>query len=213
MGCGLKMLVNIAFDLLLTVFTFSSTLISTILASYLIFWIDAHYLQLDLVTNLSQKQIWNNYQQIMDYLTHPWIVKLKMTNFCSSASGLEHFSEVRLWFILGVVTWLISFLLLVWWKKCGHFQKMLLINQYFVVILGLIIFMLVLLAIIDFDGLFTVFHHILFWNNDWLFDPNKDPVINILPSTFFSHCFLFGFIVCEVILFIFWRKSRHLSIR
>lgn len=75
------MLINIAFDLLLTVFTISSTLILTILASYLIFWIDARYLQLDLVTNLSQQQIWHNYQQVMDYLTHPWVAKLKMTNF------------------------------------------------------------------------------------------------------------------------------------
>lgn len=204
------MLINIAFDLLLTVFTISSTLILTILASYLIFWIDARYLQLDLVTNLSQQQIWHNYQQVMDYLTHPWVAKLKMTNFFSSAAGLEHFSEVRLWFMVGVIMWLVSLLLLVWWQKRGHFQQKLWINQYFIVILGLGILVLALLAIIDFDGMFTIFHHLLFWNNDWLFDPNKDPVINILPASFFAHCFLFGFIVCELMLLSFWFQSRRL---
>lgn len=48
----------------------------------------------------------------------------------------------------------------------------------------------VLLAIpfaINFDATFTTFHKIFFNNDYWLFDPELDPVINILPQEFFMH--------------------------
>lgn len=46
-----------------------------------------------------------------------------------------------------------------------------------------------LLAALDFDGAFTVFHSIFFPGKDnWLFDPVTDPVILILPEAFFRNC-------------------------
>ncbi|MBZ4292101.1 TIGR01906 family membrane protein, partial [Streptococcus pneumoniae] len=46
-------------------------------------------------------------------------------------------------------------------------------------------------VLIGFDQFFTLFHQILFVGDDtWLFDPAKDPVIMILPETFFLHAFL-----------------------
>ncbi len=41
--------------------------------------------------------------------------------------------------------------------------------------------------IINFDGSFVLFHKIMFNNDYWIFDPNLDPVINILPDVFFFH--------------------------
>ena len=40
---------------------------------------------------------------------------------------------------------------------------------------------------INFDASFNLFHKIFFSNNYWLFDPDLDPIINILPETFFFH--------------------------
>lgn len=117
MGCLSMIFLNFIFDLTLALFTITSAVMVTIVASNLIFWLDAHYLQLDLVVNLSQKQIWHNYQQVLDYLTRPWISKLKMTNFYSSASGLEHFREVKILFILALVVWILCLILLTWWWK------------------------------------------------------------------------------------------------
>lgn len=45
------------------------------------------------------------------------------------------------------------------------------------------------LAALDFDRAFTVFHALFFPGKDnWLFDPDTDQIINILPQTFFRNC-------------------------
>ena len=40
-------------------------------------------------------------------------------------------------------------------------------------------------AYVDFDGAFTMMHHILFNNNYWLINPDIDPIINIFPESYF----------------------------
>ena len=37
-------------------------------------------------------------------------------------------------------------------------------------------------------ALFTAFHKLFFRNDYWLFDPDTDPVINLLPDSYFLHC-------------------------
>ena len=55
--------------------------------------------------------------------------------------------------------------------------------------LGGLFLLIALLAALDFDGAFTVFHSIFFPGKDnWLFDPVTDPVILILPEAFFRNC-------------------------
>ena len=46
---------------------------------------------------------------------------------------------------------------------------------------------------IGFERFFIYFHQILFRNTDWLFDPATDPIINVLPESFFMQCFLLFF--------------------
>ena len=45
------------------------------------------------------------------------------------------------------------------------------------------------LAIVDFNDFFVIFHQLLFRNQDWLFDPRRDQIINLLPSYYFAICF------------------------
>ena len=40
-------------------------------------------------------------------------------------------------------------------------------------------------ALIDFDGLFTTFHHLAFTNDLWLLDPRTDLLIRLMPEEFF----------------------------
>lgn len=56
---------------------------------------------------------------------------------------------------------------------------------------------LVILMAVDFDGFFVIFHKILFRNNDWLFDPSLDPIIDVLPDEFFAQCFALFFVLFE----------------
>ena len=45
------------------------------------------------------------------------------------------------------------------------------------------------LAALDFNRAFVVFHTLFFPGKDnWLFDPNTDQIINILPQDFFRNC-------------------------
>ena len=41
--------------------------------------------------------------------------------------------------------------------------------------------------------LLILLKQILFRNTDWLFDPATDPIINVLPESFFMQCFLLFF--------------------
>ena len=65
-------------------------------------------------------------------------------------------------------------------------------------------------VLIGFEQFFTLFHQILFVGDDtWLFDPAKDPVIWILPETFFLHAFLLFFALYEgMFSFLFVKASR-----
>ena len=85
-----------------------------------------------------------------------------------SAEGASHFADVRQRLPrLGGRT-------PGFWAACG---------------LGGLFLLIALLAALNFDGAFTVFHSIFFPGKDnWLFDPVADPVILILPEAFFRNC-------------------------
>ena len=77
--------------------------------------------------------------------------------------------------------------------------------------------MLVLFAAIgawgatDFDRAFTVFHHIFFpGKTNWIFDPDLDEIIRILPEVFFRNCAILaiGVIAVLCIVYILVGKKR-----
>jgi len=47
---------------------------------------------------------------------------------------------------------------------------------------------LLLYMAVDFDRVFILFHKVFFNNDLWLFDPKTDPIINLMPESFFMHC-------------------------
>lgn len=51
-----------------------------------------------------------------------------------------------------------------------------------------------------FDQFFILFHQILFRNDNWLFNPQTDPVIYILPPELFLIAFLIGFALLLLVL-------------
>ena len=61
---------------------------------------------------------------------------------------------------------------------------------------------------------FITFHQIVFRNNYWVFDYRSDPVINILPETFFMHCFIMIVIIVITLaglcLFYYYHKQKQI---
>ena len=55
--------------------------------------------------------------------------------------------------------------------------------------LGVVFLVVGGLAALDFDRAFVVFHALFFPGKDnWLFDPDTDQIITILPQVFFRNC-------------------------
>lgn len=68
------------------------------------------------------------------------------------------------------------------------------------------------IAFFFWDWLFVAFHQLVFRNDYWLFDPATDPIIDLLPDSYFFRC-----LVCIVLLLLiftqlcgllYWKFSR-----
>lgn len=176
---------------LLVLFLWSLALIvlATIVTVWLIYPAEIVWLSLSKITYLSDKTILYNFNHLMIYLTNPFVHKLSMPNFRSSASGLFHFRSVKyLFHLVECVVALGSYPILKWLKKdrtifFGY-------KKVYLLILLLPIFGVLMSAVIGFEQFFVLFHQILFPNDTtWLFDPAKDPVILILPQSLFLQAF------------------------
>lgn len=152
---------------------------------------------LDQVT-ISQSELLKNFGQLMSYLNNPWNQTLRLSDFPVSASGAFHFYEVKRLFLLCYGVLLVTIIpscLFIYrlfkakrlWRLIRPFQWGMIIPVFF----GL-------LMAIGFDQFFVAFHGVFFNNDDWLFDPATDPIINVLPEEFFMHSFILFFILLEV---------------
>lgn len=181
------------------IFTFAVTV--TIFASYPLFMFAIKHYYLEQAVNLSFGKILYNYNQMMNYLINPFSGQFHLSDFSSSVAGRTHFSDVKKLFMLNFGVLILSSIYL--WirrKTRSHY------NQVFkyIAIIGII---LAILMAINFDGFFVIFHEVLFRNSDWLFDPEKDPIINVLPEEFFTQCFILFFVLFEGLNF--WKyKSK-----
>ena len=80
---------------------------------------------------------------------------------------------------------------------------------------GLTVVMGVLFAS-DFNKYFTIFHEIFFTNDLWLFDPETDYMIRMLPEGFFydmvmriGACFVGGLILLAAVFFLWGKKTKN----
>ena len=192
-------------------FLFSLSILLTIYLAWIFYPLEIEWLNLTDRVYLKPETIQYNFTILMNYLTNPFSQVLEMPDFRSSAAGLHHFAVVKNLFhlvqLVTVVTLPIFYFFVRKIVKKGFlsvFRKSLLA----LVVLPLVIGFLGVL--IGFEQFFTLFHQILFVGDDtWLFVPAKDPVILILPETFFLHAFLLFFGFYESIFGFLYLKSRN----
>lgn len=177
------------FALALFIFTFSITV--TILFSFVIFKFDIHHYFLDQEANMSAGKLMHNYNQMMNYLLNPFDGSFHLDDFRSSVNGRVHFADCKKLFMLNFIVFILSGIYVFFRRKYrARFNR----TYLYIAIVGIV---LLLLMAVDFDGFFVIFHKILFRNNDWLFDPSLDPIINVLPDEFFIQCFVLFFVLFE----------------
>lgn len=185
------------FSLFLTIVTVVITV--TINAYPLYVW-DVGYLEILDWVDVSKETLLLNYRELMKYLNNPFITTLIFPDFPVSDSGAFHFYEVKKLFMLNYGVLLVTIVPTIVYVKQLIKQRRLwqLVRPFQVAAVIPLIFGF--LMAIGFNTFFTAFHEVFFNNDDWLFDPVTDPIINALPETYFMHCFILAFVLLEVIL-------------
>lgn len=181
--------------LLLTLLTLAITL--TINARWL-YQLDIRHLGLLDYTTLSEKELLHNFDQLMRYLNLPWVETLKMTDFPVSANGALHFYEVKRLFLLNDGVLLVTVIpSIVYVRHLNMQQRLWTMIQPFRIAVVVPIVIAFLMAV-NFDRFFVLFHGVFFNNDAWIFNPATDPIINVLPETFFLYSFILFFVLLEI---------------
>jgi len=182
---------DLLYTITLAFFLLTTAITVTIFASYLLFAIDIKPYYLEQAVGMKYGTIMKNYAQMMDYLINPFNWNFNLSNFSSSAAGRLHFQDCKKLFLLNFGVLIASGVAVAKLHKVrARFNRIFMwIGIGGIVLAGLMM--------MNFDEFFVIFHEVLFRNSDWLFDPAKDPVINILPEEFFTQCFILFFIIFE----------------
>lgn len=182
-----------------------------------------YYLQIDTLelpqrTGLSQQEIRDAFDQVMDYCTG--VSDTFSTGVLRwSDSGRDHFADVRDLFLLDLQvlmeTALLLAILLLAGRVTGRRAAPLLgrgPSFWAGAGLGGVFLLLGGLAALDFNQAFTLFHTVFFPGKDnWIFDPDADQIITILPQEFFGNCALLilAVLVAGCALLIVWDLLRN----
>ena len=187
----MKKLLSVLISISLALFTISASIAVPIL-SRSFYAAHVHLLKLPETTGWTEAEILGAYDEMMSF-------ELKGTEFGTgvlkwSEAGKAHFTDVRGLFrldlkvavISGIALAVLLLFSLVWkphrFRDCG---------PSFWAGAGTLILFLIIFALgaADFDRAFTVFHSIFFpGKTNWLFDPNVDQIIQILPEVYFRNC-------------------------
>lgn len=143
--------------------------------------------------NISKSSGWDpvlikeNYNYIIDYLSNSKSGSFTLPGMNSSEHGRIHFEEVKvLYSALGIICVISGIFALFSTLRPKQYRKK--VRKISGISLIILPVFLGILFLANFDKYFNIFHKIVFKNDFWLFNPNTDPVIRILPEEFFMHC-------------------------
>lgn len=180
------------------------SVILTILLAIPLFKVEIPIYKLTEWAQMGTEKLWHNFLVLMNYLLNPFVAKLNMPDFASSADGLKHFAQVKNLFMLTVVLLVVLLPFFIKFIK-DHLRITFHIGLRVVMIFPLAIGAIT--ALIGFDQFFVYFHKVLFRDDTWLFDPMQDPIINVLPEQYFMHTFIIFLLIYEIFFFILYKKG------
>lgn len=181
-----------------------------------LYYFDIDYLNISELSGLSEDDIKLNYDYLIDYNLNKNVSEFKLPTLKSSPQGKIHFEEVRNIFQninklakLLLVVFLVGIILSVKNKNI----KILKTTSITLIIMPLLLTVPILL---NFEKSFIIFHKLLFRNDYWIFNPDLDPVINILPEEFFFHSgmmILILILLASILLFVMYRLYKSFKIK
>ena len=200
-----KKIIHMVSALVLTLTVISMSVVFT-LAFRPLYYYDIQALDIPEKTGYSEEMIRENYDVLIDYNLSFGQETLEFPDLPMSEAGRIHFEEVKDIFNLfkymalgGVIVSALFIAVLNCRRECLYLKLTSILAIALPAVVGLFV-------AVNWDWAFVTFHHIAFDNDYWIFDPVTDPVINILPDTFFLHCALlilggvvFGSAVCALV--------------
>lgn len=166
-----------------------------------LYYYDMGRLDIQGYSGLAEDEIRANYDALIDYNSVFWRGELRFPSMPMSEGGRIHFEEVKDIFDGVQVLAMVSFVAV----TAGSVLKLRRRKAAFLKLAGIaslaVPAVLGALVAVSWERFFLVFHAIFFRNNYWLFDPATDPVIRILPDTFFLHCavMILALVVCMAV--------------
>jgi integral membrane protein (TIGR01906 family) len=178
---------------------------------------DIKLLNIEATSGLDKETIRENYDALIDYSSPFFRGDLRFPSLAASENGLTHFAEVKdiftAFYIIAAITLVLGIVIIIYKAKNRDYSY-LLTSAVTAIVLPLL---LALYMAVDFDRAFVIFHKIFFRNDYWLFDPATDPVITILPDTFFMHSAIMIIVIvllfCLTFILFYIRTKRHTGIK
>jgi len=176
-----------------------------------LYYMDIGILNIEQSSGLNKSELKSNYSYVITYLTQNTNEEFNLPTLPSSIHGKIHFREVKVIFdklkVMLLFSTLISVIGIMINKK-RKTAKYLLTSSIFLIIIPVL---LLIPFLVNFDKSFTTFHHIFFNNNYWLFDIKLDPIITILPQSFFFHSAILMIsliIMCSITLALIYKANK-----
>lgn len=186
----MKKILNMIISISLAMFIISGSVILGLKCKS-IYYKDVSKLNISSMSGLSEDEIKLNYDYLIDYNLNDFVGEFKLPTIKFSNEGKIHFEEVRniFQFIKKIfyISFVISLVGIIFNIKNRNI-KFLKYSSIMTILLPIITSIPVM---INFNYFFIKFHQVVFSNDYWIFDPDIDPVIEILPQEVFLHIGLF----------------------
>lgn len=170
-----------------------------------LFYFDVDFLGIPQLSGMTKEDILANYNALIDYNSLFMQGELHFPTLPMSEAGRIHFEEVKNIFIGVKILFMLSlFGSVVFITRKLKQRDVLFFKLSALFTVGIPVILGSLIAL-NWNSFFVTFHKIFFRNEYWMFDSQTDPVINMLPDTFFMHSALLilALIVCSsIILFL-----------
>ncbi|MBL4933369.1 TIGR01906 family membrane protein [Clostridium paridis] len=164
------------------------------------------------LVSMNAQNIYSDFTELMKYLRSYKLLDFPLKYFKYSPEGKFHFEEVRILFLKMDILFWISLIVIIIFIYFYRKNIKDLFSRYtkFLITLLILCGFIALPIIINFSWSFEKFHKIFFNNNDWLFDPVTDPIINALPEEVFSS-YLIAIVAIFFMLLLIPQLIKHFS--
>ena len=151
------------------------------------------------VSGFSEREIKENYRELIRWNSFTARGPLELPTIQISDDAMQHFDETKHIFAIIQITGIITVLLGIVFLFLRGRSRWRMLMAGGVTALATTTLIGAVYFIAGWEKFFVTFHQILFDNELWLFDIQTDPVILILPESFFMKCM---YLIIGIILFL-----------